>query len=496
LLGNDTLLEIENIETTHFSVFSPLKFHDKFDKVTSWLESAYDAMHILMNETLTELINVEFHICAGFWAGRSHIWFNIGDVLEDHYRLGASLAMGGGLLHELAHIFQGSPSNIAPTCENGWIGVQSPNWFGEPFASMLAADAVKMLLGERVGNHALGERLKLSIEYYDGTKNLYSPFKVYDFQHYIYSLLEGKYNKQIHEEMAKQWSDDHAAHFRRRLIALGFTSEEALITLYSSLAKENLAWLYRMGGVYVTNERIGEALVLANDNNGPTTLHDYDGAWHNADFSITLTATDGESGVAETYYKINNGSTRNVSVDGQPRIITEASNNTLEYWSVDNADNEELPYRILMGIKLDKTAPVIGIPSREPASDVQPNQPVKVSTNASDAISRVENVTLCYTLSNGTTWEEPLSMELNASTDLREATIPGQPIGTLVEFKITAYDFSGNNATKDGIEPYCTYQVVPEFPSFLVASLLIMATLTVTFTKLEEKRGKHRSRTI
>jgi len=92
------------------------------------------------------------------------------------------------------------------------------------------------------------------------------------------------------------------------------------------------------------------------DPSPPFTTDDYDDLWHAGDFSITLTALDDLSGVAQTYYKINDGSVKNVSVNGYPLIAMENANNTLEYWSVDYAGNEETP-RILTEIKLDKTAP-------------------------------------------------------------------------------------------------------------------------------------------
>jgi hypothetical protein len=88
----------------------------------------------------------------------------------------------------------------------------------------------------------------------------------------------------------------------------------------------------------------------------PITVDNYDGSWHTTDFTITLTATDSISGVAETYYKLNNNPTQTVTADGQPLITTEAANNKLEYWSIDNAGNEE-SHHILTEIKLDKTAP-------------------------------------------------------------------------------------------------------------------------------------------
>jgi hypothetical protein len=89
----------------------------------------------------------------------------------------------------------------------------------------------------------------------------------------------------------------------------------------------------------------------------PATTHNYDGLWHTTDFRITLTATDTISGVADTYYKLNDGPTRTVLVDDHPFITVGAANNKLEYWSIDNAGNEE-SHHILTEIKLDKTIPV------------------------------------------------------------------------------------------------------------------------------------------
>jgi len=323
------------------------------------------------------------------------------------------------------------------------------------------------------------------------------------------------------------------------------------------------------GAVYFWNLSISTEPV---DNSPPTTLHNYDSLWHTTNFTITLTATDDSSGVAETYYKINGEPIKTVSANGQPLITTEGTNNTLEYWSIDIAGNEE-SHHVLTEIKLDKTtptgsvtinndvtytnstsvtlaltasddtsgvyqvryrndgvwdtepwetptptktwtltsgdgtktvyyqikdnaglvsltyldaiildttAPVIEIPSREPSGDVQSDQPVKISVNVTDVISHVKNVTLYYSLNNGTTWEQPLPMALNSSTNLYEATILGQQAGTWVKYKIVAYDFAENIATSERTQPYFVYQVVPEFlqplilPTFII---FIIATL-------------------
>ena len=219
------------------------------------------------------------------------------------------------------------------------------------------------------------------------------------------------------------------------------------------------------------------------DVNPPITTDNYDGLWHITDFTINLTAIDDLTDVAETYYRINDVQTQNVTFHGQPLITTEGTHNTLEYWSVDNADNEET-HKILTEIKLDKTTPTIETPSHTPEGDILPDQPVRVSVNATDAISGVKNVTLHYTVNNKTTSEESIPMNFSASTSLYEATIPAQPVGTWVMFKIVAYDHAGNNATKDGAEPYCIYQVIPESTSAMILPLFMaLSMIVITIVK-------------
>jgi hypothetical protein len=96
---------------------------------------------------------------------------------------------------------------------------------------------------------------------------------------------------------------------------------------------------------------------------GLQTNEDYDNAWHTSDFKINLSTVNDLGGLANIYYKINNGPTKSVNVDGQPTITTEGANNTLEYWSVDKTGIEETPHQILTGIKLDTGPPIISITS-------------------------------------------------------------------------------------------------------------------------------------
>jgi len=166
------------------------------------------------------------------------------------------------------------------------------------------------------------------------------------------------------------------------------------------------------------------------DTTQPTTSHNYDALWHTADFTISLTATD-INGIKETYYKINDGATKTLSIDGQPHIITEGSNIKLEYWSVDNAGNEELPHKVLAGIKLDKTAPAANA-----GADQTVKKDTAVTFNASTSTD--ENGIASYTW----TFTDTTPQTLTGKNPTYTFATPGTYTITL---KVT--DSAGNTAT-------------------------------------------------
>jgi len=135
----------------------------------------------------------------------------------------------------------------------------------------------------------------------------------------------------------------------------------------------------------------------------PITVDDYDGLWHTTDFAITLTATDSISGVADTYYKLNDGPTKTVLVDGHPSITVEAADNKLEYWSIDNAGNEE-SHHILNGIRLDKTAPVGSIIINNGAAYTASDS-VTLTLTSEDEISGVAQMRFSNNETTWTSWE-------------------------------------------------------------------------------------------
>jgi len=157
------------------------------------------------------------------------------------------------------------------------------------------------------------------------------------------------------------------------------------------------------------------------------------------------------------------------------------------YPAYDYSDRIGATVHFATEFKEDNSIPVIGVPSRVPEDVVLPNQEVKVFVNVTDAESGVENVTLYYDLNNSQTWTD-VPMDYNLTSFLCNATIPGQPIGTYVKFEIVAYDKAGNNATRDETE-YCTYEVIPEFPSNLILPLfMVLAIPAILYAKKKALR--------
>jgi hypothetical protein len=137
----------------------------------------------------------------------------------------------------------------------------------------------------------------------------------------------------------------------------------------------------------------------------------------------------------------------------------------------------------------DKDPPLIGTPLRTPTGEVLPNQKVKVEVNATDAKSGIENVTLSYTTGNGTSWIN-IPMNYNTTTGFYEATIPEQPVGTLVKYEITAFDHANNKSIENNSGQYFDYTVIPEFTATMFLLILVLSTIIIFITKKIAKNKK------
>ena len=172
------------------------------------------------------------------------------------------------------------------------------------------------------------------------------------------------------------------------------------------------------------------------------------------------------------------------SLNGQPNA-TITGNVTLPFlldgWHNVTVYANDTFGNVGMGIvyfAVDTTAPNITSITQFPlVGSVMPEDEVNVNAAIIDFVSKVKQVMLNYTWTNGTkTWSNIVSMT-NLGGDVWNATIPAFSYGTNVTYFIIAEDYAGNIINSVGMEFECEYQVIPEFPllSFLV--LFMVATL-------------------
>ncbi|MDM5291737.1 glycine rich domain-containing protein [Peribacillus simplex] len=200
------------------------------------------------------------------------------------------------------------------------------------------------------------------------------------------------------------------------------------------------------------NEETQHTTTVKIDKTVPVTTDNAPKDWVNKDVTVDLTATDndGGSGIASTYYQLDNGSTHS----GNEIKISAEGVHTLTYWSVDNAGNTE--QFNTKTIKLDKTAPVLNI-SLDKTTIWPPNHkmvPITATINASDDTSGINLVVLTSITSNETLQSDDIqnanyNKPISGSTDSFElrADRLGRGNGRIYTVTYTAKDNTGNVTT-------------------------------------------------
>ncbi len=145
---------------------------------------------------------------------------------------------------------------------------------------------------------------------------------------------------------------------------------------------------------------------------------------------------------------------------------------------------------------IDNSAPIIGNPYQEPPGqtaqpgatiEIQLGSNVTVRVNVTDEIGLVKQVILSYNIT-ATQWE---NIEMQKTTgDQYSATIPSSQlaVGTTIRYYITAYDNADNMAKSPTSDVYFQYQVIPEFSTPTLLTILMLFTATV-LTLLRRKRS-------
>ena len=177
---------------------------------------------------------------------------------------------------------------------------------------------------------------------------------------------------------------------------------------------------------------------------------------------------------------------------------------SFDYWLLDGKLKKDNPILIVMdrnhkleAVFTDNIPPVIDTPLQKPAENVQPHQKVVVTVKVIDYGTGVCNVTLWYSIDNGTTWMSVNMSEI--SSDTYRAVIPGFKDYVKVAYKITAYDNAGNSAINDNQSSYYRYHVTAkksfiETPLGIVTLLGGIIAIILVIVLIISRKNRFRSR--
>jgi endo-1,4-beta-xylanase len=215
--------------------------------------------------------------------------------------------------------------------------------------------------------------------------------------------------------------------------------------------QSSATWNDTTGLGYQDTSVFGILTLIKTDTTPPVTTDNAPEDWVNKDVSVTFSANDTDSGVAATYYKVDNGTVQS----GNSVTISDEGIHTLTYWSVDNAGNiEQINTKT---IKLDKTAPTLNIlldkTTLFPANHKM--VPISAAIHTSDAESGIHSVVLTSITSNETIQSDDIqnanyNKHITGNTD--SFKLRAERLGTgnerVYTITYTATDKAGNVITK------------------------------------------------
>ena len=172
------------------------------------------------------------------------------------------------------------------------------------------------------------------------------------------------------------------------------------------------------------NKEAPKTIEIKNDVTAPKTTSNITDAWMNENFTVNLTANDDLSGVAKTYYSINDGE----YLEGTSFELSEAGVYKVKFYSMDYAGNEEEATTV--EVKIDQTAPVT-------ESNVEKGwqtQDVTVNLKANDDLSGVAKT--YYSINDGE-YVEGTSFEVSEEGIYKVAYYSVDSAGNVEEAKTT-----------------------------------------------------------
>jgi len=176
----------------------------------------------------------------------------------------------------------------------------------------------------------------------------------------------------------------------------------------------------------------------------------------------------------------------NVTITGNTTLTIPDGSHTIVVYAEDTLGN--MGSSNTVHFTVDAAASEITSVTQMPLpNNVLPEDEVEVNATILDGTSGVKQVTLVYAYANDSgAWIESLNMSFRGR-NIWNATIPAFPYGTRVTYTVMAQDKAGNTVNSEELGYECQYQVIPEFPSSLILSLFMSATL-LAITVYKRKR--------
>lgn len=182
------------------------------------------------------------------------------------------------------------------------------------------------------------------------------------------------------------------------------------------------------------------------DGTKPTSTHTLDPAdpdglngWYVSDVEVTLDADDGtedwQSGVKEIKYSVNGGTTQTITgAHGSFILSDDGEDIEVEYWAIDNVDNEESPHNTFT-IDIDQTDPEID--AAWDAYQEGGKWYVRFTITATDAMSGMERVEMWINLG--------IHETITGAGPTYEFVIQWSSVFKTVTFKFVAYELAGHS---------------------------------------------------
>jgi len=249
LYDASNLVKFKNVKSEHFTLRIPVEYfwnvsgQMREEPFIRSLETVYRSMGDLLDEELKEphSVEVNFEWCGV--GGTNFVGFGLG--MARRYNVHSNYFFPV-LSHELGHLYSCTPPLI--------YYVECP-LFCEPLATYLGIEALAALYGPNIRLWYWGTHPGF-FDYLQGD-NTVSEIERMQF---VFFYLHRVYGPEIHKQFIRLWAKDTL--LKEKLMERGFNVNEAMIILYSHLAKENLAWLFQVAGYNISEERVEQGLAL------------------------------------------------------------------------------------------------------------------------------------------------------------------------------------------------------------------------------------------